>query len=100
MVHLCHTLPASRLWRLVDLFPLWLHIAGIETGLSHDKEVKYWSAAQLRAAYSSGIITPAAVANNILQYVADSQQATPAMSYFIACNAQDVQQQATLSTTR
>ena len=55
-----------------------------------------WTASQLSKAYSTGRLTPATVAENIIQCIHQSES----MSWFIASDAQDIRRQAAESTQR
>ncbi len=77
-----------------------MHLAGIARERTKQNKETYWSAAHLSSAYTSGVVTPTQVAENILQHVAHSQQSEPAMNYFIAMDTQAVRTQAAQSTIR
>ena len=69
-------------------------------GAEQKKGHPVWSATQLRVAYTSGHLTPTKVAQSALKHIAESQDNQLTMSYFIACDAHDVLQQAEQSTIR
>ncbi|KAK9810013.1 hypothetical protein WJX72_003338 [[Myrmecia] bisecta] len=72
----------------------------IRSGLDDTFHTRRWSTADYHQAYSSGEVTPAQVAANIIKRIRESEAADPPMRFMIAHDPVDLLRQAEQSTAR